>query len=254
MLLTDLLPLRNKILLVRHGESEANVSGVISSDPALSTVQHGLTDVGRAQARAAAETVRELAASADASTIRIYASDFLRTRQTAHELAHALGASTDTVVEDVRLRERYFGDYNGGSADLYHTIWAHDASSAHHTHANCESVAAVRGRVVNLVAELGRTHIGGALNDASCVCVCFATLKCLHHILVLVAEHMARCPRFCFTRRHTANTANFFRQHAGTFAPLAAALEELRGARHERARQVRAHPCSTFPSTISFMK
>jgi hypothetical protein len=39
-------PLRNRYFVVRHGESEANVAGLISSDPAISTKIHGLTHRG----------------------------------------------------------------------------------------------------------------------------------------------------------------------------------------------------------------
>lgn len=48
---TPPLPLlRNRYFGLRHGQSEANVMGVISSNPAVGTVTHGLTPLGRLQA------------------------------------------------------------------------------------------------------------------------------------------------------------------------------------------------------------
>jgi hypothetical protein len=39
-------PFRHRYIAVRHGQSEANVAGVVSSDPAVATVEHGLTALG----------------------------------------------------------------------------------------------------------------------------------------------------------------------------------------------------------------
>ena len=39
--------LKNRYFGLRHGESEANKLGVISSNPAVGTVSHGLTQLGR---------------------------------------------------------------------------------------------------------------------------------------------------------------------------------------------------------------
>jgi broad specificity phosphatase PhoE len=45
---------------LRHGQSEANIEGIISSDPVGGTIKHGLTASGRAQARAAATQLIEV--------------------------------------------------------------------------------------------------------------------------------------------------------------------------------------------------
>ena len=39
----------NKYLIMRHGESEANVAGLIVSDPAIGCERYGLTELGRQQ-------------------------------------------------------------------------------------------------------------------------------------------------------------------------------------------------------------
>lgn len=41
--------MKNCYILLRHGESQANVQQIISSSPAIATKQHGLTLKGRDQ-------------------------------------------------------------------------------------------------------------------------------------------------------------------------------------------------------------
>ena len=48
---------RQRLYALRHGQSLANVEGVISSDPEVATVKHGLSEKGWAEAEAAAAAV-----------------------------------------------------------------------------------------------------------------------------------------------------------------------------------------------------
>lgn len=66
-----------RIYLLRHGESEANMQGVISEDPAH---PYHLTPMGIAHAEVAAEELREV------SFTHIYVSEHVRTRETAEML------------------------------------------------------------------------------------------------------------------------------------------------------------------------
>jgi len=86
-----------KIFLVRHGESEANVAERISDDP-LRIVN--ITARGRAQAAAAAETLRDIPFT------HAYASEFPRAQQTAEIILrhHDLRLNIDA-----RLNERRSG-------------------------------------------------------------------------------------------------------------------------------------------------
>lgn len=69
-----------RIYLLRHGESEANMQGVISEDPAH---PYHLTPMGIAHAEVAAEELREAPFS------HIYVSEHVRTRETAEILVKA---------------------------------------------------------------------------------------------------------------------------------------------------------------------
>src|SRR5919201_4975460 len=75
------------LYFVRHGESEANLLHEISNRG----LKHGLTERGRAQARALADTLR------DRNIQRLYASPLLRAQQTAEILARELGLQAETT-------------------------------------------------------------------------------------------------------------------------------------------------------------
>jgi broad specificity phosphatase PhoE len=77
-----------RLYFVRHGESEANLLNEISNRG----LKHGLTERGRAQASALAETLRQ------AQIQQLYASPLLRAQQTAEILARALGVTAATTA------------------------------------------------------------------------------------------------------------------------------------------------------------
>jgi broad specificity phosphatase PhoE len=143
--------------VLRHGESTANVEGVIVSAPgprALSEV--GLTVLGREQARAAAETARAQGLGADTLVIT---SDFARARQTAEEFAVGLGAAAPRV--DERLRERGFGAHEEGPATAYDAVWERDRARAAHPD-GVEPVAEVASRVLAALAAADEEVARGA--------------------------------------------------------------------------------------------
>lgn len=95
------------VYFLRHGQSEANVAGVISDDPAR---PHALTPLGIRQAEQAA------VALADVPFARIYVSEHRRTQQTAAVLLshwRAAGVAWAATLApprvEARLNERYSG-------------------------------------------------------------------------------------------------------------------------------------------------
>jgi probable phosphoglycerate mutase len=83
-----------KFYLVRHGQSEANVTKTIAGQSATP-----LTDLGRKQARALGLRLKEMKIKFDV----VYSSDIPRASETASIICHELGI-TD-IVHDIRLRE-----------------------------------------------------------------------------------------------------------------------------------------------------
>mmetsp|Transcript_8516 Transcript_8516/g.18413 ORF Transcript_8516/g.18413 Transcript_8516/m.18413 type:complete len:250 (+) Transcript_8516:96-845(+) len=148
---------------LRHGQSLANVAKIISSDPKISTVEHGLSDVGKAQAREAGESFAEeylqTSQSDEYEGVAIISSDFTRARETASLFAEGLARSNiklynGGVVLEPRLRERFFGELNGGSDTRYQDVWDEDIKDPDHNVFDVESANSVLDRTTKLITEL----------------------------------------------------------------------------------------------------
>lgn len=147
-----------EVHVLRHGESTANVEGVIVSLPGARALQEvGLTPRGRSQVHECAEEAR--AAGFDASTI-VVTSDFARARETAEVFAAGLGAGAPRV--DERLRERGFGVHDEGPTTAYEAVWALDAARAEQSGSvePVESVAARVGEALRAADELAADGYG----------------------------------------------------------------------------------------------
>jgi hypothetical protein len=112
--------LKNQYVLVRHGRSEANEAGIISSDPDVGAEQHDLTDFGREQVHKTTRDLREKYTTD--IPLQIYASPFLRTRSTAAILHDEGFPETPAVVVDDRLAERFFGMWDGKEDSNYENV------------------------------------------------------------------------------------------------------------------------------------
>ena len=143
----DAPSLNNKYYAFRHGESRANVEGVIISDPSIGTAQYGLSKEGRRQVEESAARL-----SAAVSDAVIVASDFLRTVETAEIIRRVSGA--ESVRLDPRMRERQFGQWEGACYTHYSDTWKKDAVDPAQMVDGVESANAVRRRMVDAVLSL----------------------------------------------------------------------------------------------------
>jgi len=96
-----------RIVLVRHGQGEVNVSGRIGGHSACT----GLTDEGRAQVEAMAGRLSRTDELAGADVLM--ASMLGRAQQTAALLAPSLGIDPTTIVVDCDLCELHPGEADG---------------------------------------------------------------------------------------------------------------------------------------------
>lgn len=127
------------LLLVRHGQSEWNAAGLLQGQ----TRHVPLTDLGRAQAAAAAW---ELAALRPGALI---SSDLLRAVQTAEHCARATGLPMATASA---LREQGYGVLEGRpSRELWDLV---DWTDPHWAADGGESLAQLHGRVAAYLARL----------------------------------------------------------------------------------------------------
>ena len=135
---------------MRHGESDANVKGVVVSDPAVGCARFGLTQQGTQQVIASA-----LAYTGEAIT-QIICSDFLRTRQTAQLIAESL--NLPSPQQDTSLRERFFGSWEGMSAEHYQGIWHRDQITEQCGDDGVETTEAVLQRGIKLLKRLEQQY------------------------------------------------------------------------------------------------
>ncbi|MBU6214830.1 class I tRNA ligase family protein [Patescibacteria group bacterium] len=92
----------NTYILMRHGEAEHNVAGLVNG---RDRDRYPLTENGRRQAMEAGAAFKEKRIT------KIYASPFLRSRQTAAIVAKAVGIPESAVIIDERLRELSLGKF-----------------------------------------------------------------------------------------------------------------------------------------------
>jgi broad specificity phosphatase PhoE len=151
--LTGVDRLANTFSVMRHGQSRANVAGII-----VSRIEndrrgdHGLSELGRKQALETAQACR-----LPRNTI-ICSSDFSRARQTAEIVRGHLDAPQVELTE--ALRERCFGEWEGSATDNYAQIWAADETHSAQVGGSVEPVGAVLDRTTALIVDLERRYSG----------------------------------------------------------------------------------------------
>jgi glucosyl-3-phosphoglycerate phosphatase len=139
--------LKNRFYIMRHGQSLANLEGIIVSDPTRGIGDYGLSEAGRSQVERSVEAATFLDES-----VRVLCSDFRRARETA-EIVHRMLTSTQPLQIDPRLRERYFGRLDLGPDTAYSEVWRSDERNPDSEPFGAESANRVMARVTSLICE-----------------------------------------------------------------------------------------------------
>jgi len=140
-----------RFLLLRHGESAANVAGLIAASPANACDDFGLTPRGRHQVRRSLSVLRS--DEWGRGSWAIVTSPLLRARETAALARELLGGE---VQVDGRLVERGFGELELGPDAWYRQVWEVDRADPGHRQWGVEPLTAILGRVFSLLEELDR--------------------------------------------------------------------------------------------------
>ncbi len=135
---------------MRHGESEANVAGLIVSDPEQGCHTFGLTENGKQQVLSSIKGFSETAFDV------IITSDFLRARQTAEIVAELCNLPAPVIKPD--LRERWFGEWDGQSDIHYQDVWNNDIKPDPTNDTNVEPVENVLQRGLNVIKQLEKEY------------------------------------------------------------------------------------------------
>jgi len=150
--MADLKELNNSYYIMRHGQSRGNVEKKIVSSPENGIPGYGLTQKGRAQAAESIENVKGLG-----SDTVIYASDFLRAKETAGIVDQHLN-TPDGVILSPLLRERFFGDWELTPDKNYSNVWEEDAQNLSSPANGVESVESVLNRVLSLISDIEKKY------------------------------------------------------------------------------------------------
>ena len=151
--------MKTTILLVRHGQSEANLEGVFAGHTG-----HPLTPLGHEQAERAAKYIKETYA-----VDTVYSSDLPRAFQTADHIARAFSLP---VITNAQFRE-----INGGAwenvpySELLKVfpedfgLWSRDIGNA--TCTDGEAVLSVANRVYQAMIDVAEANPGKCIVVAS---------------------------------------------------------------------------------------
>jgi probable phosphoglycerate mutase len=143
---------KNTYYIMRHGESDANVTRLIVSDPLAGVQSYGLTDKGKTDVGKAIEE-SGLTSAVDI----VYTSEFMRARQTAEIVAKLCGAELKTTPH---LRERFFGEYDRLGDEHYRAVWEKDAGNSHNNTRGVESTFEVARRLKRLIINCEKSYSG----------------------------------------------------------------------------------------------
>ncbi len=148
-----------RLILIRHGESEANKADLFAGH-----LNVDLTDRGREQARLTAEYILE-----HYTVDKVYASDLNRAYDTGKAVADRLGLS---VIPRQDLREIRAGEWDGVRFDDLGKLYPDDFGRWYtdRPNARCtggESVAEVADRVYAALCQIARENEGKTVVLAS---------------------------------------------------------------------------------------
>lgn len=141
-----------RLLLIRHGESEANNEGIFAGNKDVKLKERGIE-----QAKKTAEYIAE-----NYEVDCVYASDLRRAYKTGEIIAVALGQK---VIADKRLREIYAGEWEGKKfteleknfADDY-TCWLTDIGNCVCSGGEC--VKELGERIFKVILEIAEKNNG----------------------------------------------------------------------------------------------
>ncbi|MFN8389926.1 MAG: histidine phosphatase family protein [Bdellovibrionota bacterium] len=130
-----------RLIIVRHGETDANVNGVLQGHQ-----DNPLNHRGRIQAKRVAHRL------ADEPMDALYSSDLLRAIETARAISSAVGVDLETSHE---LRERSYGEFEGRPVHEYRSaLAASGLQREEFVPLGGESVVQVEARVSKFLSDL----------------------------------------------------------------------------------------------------
>ncbi len=141
----------NRFFVMRHGEAENNVKGIVSSHE---NNPHHLTENGKVQAGEAAKML--LKEKIDV----IIASPFIRTKETAEIVAKTIGFDPSQIVFDHRIEEIHAHAFDGKPIGEYHDALHMHAHGFWDVPEGCESYADLKKRMGAFLYDVNAKYQG----------------------------------------------------------------------------------------------
>ncbi len=144
---------KNTYYVVRHGESENNALGIMSTHPAN---QHHLTEKGKKQVKEASAQLKKLG-----KIDIVISSPFIRTQETAGILADGIGYDKAHIEIDSRLSEWNMGIWDGRSIEDFSKAFPHSVLRFEKVpEGSGETYASVKKRVGDFVYDMESKYEG----------------------------------------------------------------------------------------------
>ncbi len=176
---------RNNFFVVRHGEADNNVLGVISSDPKR---PHHLTDLGKKQVIETAEKLKSKKIDL------IYVSPFVRTQETAKIIADKLNLDPKNIITDDRIHEVYGGELDGKSDAEYQRQFESAIEKFDKAPVGGENYTQIKNRMTEFVYDINKKHEGKNIlivSHNTPVCLMFAGVAGLDRVQTIELRQKA---------------------------------------------------------------
>lgn len=141
----------NTYFVMRHGESDTNVTGTVSYK---ADDTHPLTERGRAQVASAAAKLKGKGIDL------IISSPIERTKETARAVAEVLGLAEDAVLFDERIAEVNTGTFNGCPIDEYRAYFTDTLEKFTKRTPEGENLEEMKSRIGAFLYETNTTYRG----------------------------------------------------------------------------------------------
>ncbi|MEI6058452.1 MAG: class I tRNA ligase family protein [archaeon] len=139
----------NKYFVMRHGEGEQNVLGILSSKV---DNPHHLTEKGKEQVSNTTDKLK------GKKVTKIISSPFVRTKETAEIIAEKLGLLKDDIVYDARIEEMNLGDFDMKDFESYRAYYSSFEEMLEKPVPNGESHNDLRKRAGEFLYEIDKKY------------------------------------------------------------------------------------------------
>lgn len=143
----------NTYLVMRHGEAESNVRGIVSSK-IEGSIAYGLTTKGREQVF---ESGKKLI---NEGVDIIITSPLVRTKQTAEIVAEAIGFDTRKIIVDERIKEIDTGVFDGKTAGEYRGYFSSTLEKFTKRPEGGENLLDVKRRAMAFLEDIEKEYAG----------------------------------------------------------------------------------------------